>query len=111
MSLSLMRACGATAGAAAPRPSPTTTDADRRAVAGAAGTSHAAFLGSGRTPDGGWPVRFFSAGRRVEGAAECPSGDAQLGGDGGSGREPETPEEAELHDRLQAQILQRRAGQ
>ena len=26
-----------------------------------------------------------SAGRGVEGAAECPSGDAQLGGDGGSG--------------------------
>ncbi|MFE8947804.1 hypothetical protein [Streptomyces sp. NPDC007856] len=25
--------------------------------------------------------------------------------------EPETPEEAELHDRLQAQVLQRRAGQ
>ncbi|WP_425296943.1 PhzF family phenazine biosynthesis protein [Nocardia abscessus] len=37
------------------------TDADRCAVAAAAGTSHAAFLGPGRTPDGGWPVRFFTA--------------------------------------------------
>ncbi|MGW3614620.1 hypothetical protein ACWD6N_33115 [Micromonospora sp. NPDC005163] len=36
---------------------PAATDADRRAVAAAAGTSHAAFLGPGRTPDGGWPVR------------------------------------------------------
>ncbi|WP_409180359.1 PhzF family phenazine biosynthesis protein [Amycolatopsis sp. VS8301801F10] len=42
------------------------TDADRRAVAAAAGTSHAAFLGPERTPDGGWPVRFFTA------AAELP---------------------------------------
>lgn len=40
---------------------PAATDADRRAVAAAAGTSHAAFLGPGRTPDGGWPVRFFTA--------------------------------------------------
>ncbi|MFF0268011.1 PhzF family phenazine biosynthesis protein [Kribbella sp. NPDC004536] len=40
---------------------PTATDPDRRAVAAAAGTSHAAFLGAGRTPDGGWPVRFFTA--------------------------------------------------
>ncbi|GGU95247.1 hypothetical protein GCM10010275_36380 [Streptomyces litmocidini] len=40
---------------------PAATDADRRAVAAAAGTSHAAFLGPGRTPDGGRPVRFFTA--------------------------------------------------
>ena len=45
---------------------PAATDADRRAVAAAAGTSHAAFLGPGRTPDGGRPVRFFTA------AAELP---------------------------------------
>jgi hypothetical protein len=36
---------------------PAATDADRRAVTAAAGTSHAPFLGPGRTPDGGWPVR------------------------------------------------------
>lgn len=40
---------------------PAATDADRRAVAAAAGTSHAAFLGPGRAPDGSWPVRFFTA--------------------------------------------------
>ncbi|MCY1143239.1 PhzF family phenazine biosynthesis isomerase [Actinoplanes sp. Pm04-4] len=40
---------------------PAATDADRRAVVAAAGTSHAAFLGAGRTPDGGLPVRFFTA--------------------------------------------------
>ncbi|MFF0250611.1 PhzF family phenazine biosynthesis protein [Streptosporangium sandarakinum] len=42
-------------------------DADRRAVAAAAGTSHAAFLGPGRTPDGGWPVRFFTATAELSG--------------------------------------------
>ena len=36
---------------------PAAADADRRAVAAVAGASHAAFLGPGRTPDGGWPVR------------------------------------------------------
>ncbi|MEV4350404.1 PhzF family phenazine biosynthesis isomerase [Actinoplanes sp. NPDC049596] len=40
---------------------PAATDADRRAVAVEAGTSHAAFLGAGRTPDGGRPIRFFTA--------------------------------------------------
>ncbi|MFF0478718.1 PhzF family phenazine biosynthesis protein [Streptomyces sp. NPDC004284] len=40
---------------------PAATDTDRRAVAAAAGTSHTAFLGPRRTPDGGWPVRFFTA--------------------------------------------------
>jgi Phenazine biosynthesis-like protein len=40
---------------------PATTDMDRVAVAAAAGTSRAAFLGPGRTSDGGWPVRFFTA--------------------------------------------------
>ncbi|MFC7532476.1 hypothetical protein [Actinoplanes sp. GCM10030250] len=40
---------------------PAATDADRCAVAAAVGTSHAALLGPGRTPDGGWPVRFFTA--------------------------------------------------
>ncbi|GAA4668966.1 PhzF family phenazine biosynthesis protein [Streptomyces youssoufiensis] len=40
---------------------PAATDADRRAVAAAAGTSHAAFLGPKRAPDGSWPVRFFTA--------------------------------------------------
>jgi predicted PhzF superfamily epimerase YddE/YHI9 len=44
---------------------PAATDADRRAVAAAAGTSHAAFLGPGRTPDGGRPVRFFTSSRCV----------------------------------------------
>ncbi|MFD4831439.1 PhzF family phenazine biosynthesis protein [Streptomyces uncialis] len=39
---------------------PAATDADRRAVAATAGTSHAAFLVPGRTPDGGRPVRFFT---------------------------------------------------
>jgi trans-2,3-dihydro-3-hydroxyanthranilate isomerase len=46
---------------------PAATDADRRAVAAAAGTSHAAFLGPGRTPDGGWPVRFFTATAELSG--------------------------------------------
>lgn len=45
---------------------PAATDADRRAVAAAAGTSHAAFVGPGRTRDGAWPVRFFTV------AAELP---------------------------------------
>ncbi|MFF5494252.1 PhzF family phenazine biosynthesis protein [Streptomyces aquilus] len=45
---------------------PAATDADRRAVATAAGTSHAAFLGPERAPDGGRTVRFFTA------AAELP---------------------------------------
>ncbi|WP_415952940.1 PhzF family phenazine biosynthesis protein [Streptomyces sp. KLOTTS4A1] len=45
---------------------PAATDAHRRALAAAAGTSHAAFLGAERTPDGGRPVRFFTA------AAELP---------------------------------------
>ncbi|MQY10866.1 putative isomerase YddE [Streptomyces sp. RB5] len=40
---------------------PAATDADRRAVAAATGTSHTAFLGPGRTPDGARPVRFFTA--------------------------------------------------
>ncbi|EMF02480.1 PhzF family phenazine biosynthesis protein [Streptomyces mobaraensis NBRC 13819 = DSM 40847] len=40
---------------------PAATDADRRTVAAAAGASHAAFLGPVRTPDGGLPVRFFTA--------------------------------------------------
>lgn len=40
---------------------PAATDADRRAVAAAAGTSHTAFLGPGRMPDGAQPVRFFTA--------------------------------------------------
>ncbi|MFI5940653.1 PhzF family phenazine biosynthesis protein [Streptomyces uncialis] len=40
---------------------PAATNADRRAVASAASTSHATFLGLGRTPDGGLPVRFFTA--------------------------------------------------
>ncbi|MEV4215861.1 PhzF family phenazine biosynthesis isomerase [Micromonospora sp. NPDC049662] len=40
---------------------PAATDPDRCAVAAAAGTSHAAFVGPGRTRDGGWPVRFFTA--------------------------------------------------
>ncbi|MFD5482774.1 hypothetical protein [Streptomyces hawaiiensis] len=46
---------------------PAATDANRRAVAAAAGTSHAAFLGPGRTPDGGWPVRFFTATAELSG--------------------------------------------
>lgn len=46
---------------------PAATDVDRRAVAAAAGTSHAAFLGPGRTPDGGWPVRFFTATAELSG--------------------------------------------
>ncbi|WP_367139479.1 MULTISPECIES: PhzF family phenazine biosynthesis protein [Streptomyces] len=46
---------------------PAATDADRRAVAAAAGTSHAAFLGPGRTPDGGRPVRFFTATAELSG--------------------------------------------
>ncbi|MEV6334120.1 PhzF family phenazine biosynthesis protein [Nocardia vinacea] len=46
---------------------PAATDADRRAVAAAAGTSHAAFLGPGQTPDGGWPVRFFTATAELSG--------------------------------------------
>ncbi|UFQ19123.1 MULTISPECIES: PhzF family phenazine biosynthesis isomerase [Streptomyces] len=46
---------------------PAATDADRRAVAAAAGTSHAAFLGPGRTPDGGLPVRFFTATAELSG--------------------------------------------
>ena len=46
---------------------PAATDADRRAVATAAGASHAAFLGPGRTPDGGWPVRFFTATAELSG--------------------------------------------
>ncbi|WP_369639209.1 PhzF family phenazine biosynthesis protein, partial [Nocardia sp. JMUB6875] len=40
---------------------PAATDADRRAVAAAARTSHTAFLGPARTPDGGHPIRFFTA--------------------------------------------------
>ena len=46
---------------------PAETVEDRRAVAAAAGTSHAAFLGPGRTPDGGWPVRFFTAAAELSG--------------------------------------------
>ncbi|WP_330239277.1 PhzF family phenazine biosynthesis protein [Streptomyces sp. NBC_00525] len=46
---------------------PEATDANRRAVAAAAGTSHAAFLGPGRTPDGGRPVRFFTASAELSG--------------------------------------------
>ncbi|MGY4766356.1 PhzF family phenazine biosynthesis protein [Kribbella sp. CWNU-51] len=46
---------------------PAATDADRRAVAAAAGTSHAAFLGPGPTPDGGRPVRFFTATAELSG--------------------------------------------
>ncbi|MFJ9855808.1 PhzF family phenazine biosynthesis protein [Streptomyces sp. NPDC101150] len=46
---------------------PAATDANRRAVAAAAGTSHAAFLGPGRTPDGGRPVRFFTATAELSG--------------------------------------------
>ncbi len=46
---------------------PAATDADRGAVAAAAGTSHAALLGPGRTPDGGWPVRFFTATAELSG--------------------------------------------
>jgi trans-2,3-dihydro-3-hydroxyanthranilate isomerase len=58
MSRWLMRACGAGGSPTAlTDDDPATTDADRRALAAAAGTSHAAFLGPGRTPDGGWPVR------------------------------------------------------
>ncbi|WP_309112613.1 PhzF family phenazine biosynthesis protein [Saccharothrix sp.] len=63
MSRWLTRACGATAGSptAVTDDDPAATDADRRAVAAAAGTPHAAFLGPGRTPDGGRPVRYFTA--------------------------------------------------
>ncbi|MFJ4244804.1 PhzF family phenazine biosynthesis protein [Streptomyces iakyrus] len=46
---------------------PAATDANRRGVAAAAGTSHAAFLGPARTPDGGWPVRFFTATAELSG--------------------------------------------
>ncbi|MFI7430766.1 PhzF family phenazine biosynthesis protein [Micromonospora sp. NPDC049836] len=46
---------------------PAATDADRRAVAAAAGISHAAFLGPRRRPDGGWPVRFFTATAELSG--------------------------------------------
>ena len=46
---------------------PAATDADRRAVATAAGTSHAAFLGPGRTPHGDWPIRFFTATAELSG--------------------------------------------
>ncbi|MEU3461159.1 PhzF family phenazine biosynthesis isomerase [Streptomyces sp. NPDC006733] len=46
---------------------PAATDADRRALAAAAGTSHAAFLGPGRAPDGGRPVRFFTATAELSG--------------------------------------------
>ncbi|WP_435243312.1 PhzF family phenazine biosynthesis protein [Streptomyces cucumeris] len=46
---------------------PAATDAARRAVAAAAGTSHAAFLGPGRAPDGGRPVRFFTATAELSG--------------------------------------------
>jgi trans-2,3-dihydro-3-hydroxyanthranilate isomerase len=46
---------------------PVATDADRRAVAAAAGTSHAAFLDPGRTPGGDWPVRFFTAAAELSG--------------------------------------------
>ncbi|WP_232050283.1 PhzF family phenazine biosynthesis protein [Actinoplanes sp. OR16] len=46
---------------------PAMTDADRRAVAAAVGTSHTAFLGPGPTPDGGWPVRFFTAATELSG--------------------------------------------
>lgn len=158
---------------------PAATDADRRAVAAAAGTSHAAFLGPGRTPDGGWPVRFFTATAELSGcghgtvaaqavrltrtalgelndrqhtggrtfdtvAIRRPAGknkgkppsvaslyrafaEAEAAAEQAAANdrvtlrpkpapirqrsEPETPEEAELHDRLQAQVLQRRAGQ
>ncbi|MFD7663643.1 hypothetical protein [Streptomyces sp. NPDC059788] len=47
---------------------PAATDADRRAVAAAAGTSHAVFPGPGRAPDGGRPVRFFTATAELSGA-------------------------------------------
>ncbi len=46
---------------------PAAADADGVAVAAAAGTSHAAFLGPGRTPDGGLPVRFFTATAELSG--------------------------------------------
>ncbi|MER5781180.1 PhzF family phenazine biosynthesis isomerase [Streptomyces mobaraensis] len=46
---------------------PAVTDADRRAVAAASGASHAAFLGPVRTPDGGLPVRFFTAAAELSG--------------------------------------------
>ncbi|NYD52863.1 PhzF family phenazine biosynthesis protein [Actinomadura luteofluorescens] len=46
---------------------PAATDADRRAVAAAAGTSHAALLGPRRTPDGAWPIRFFTATAELSG--------------------------------------------
>ncbi|MFF9819077.1 PhzF family phenazine biosynthesis protein [Streptomyces sp. NPDC014006] len=53
---------------------PAATDADRRAVAAAAGTSHAAFLGPGRTPDGGRPVRFFTATAELSGCGQATAG-------------------------------------
>ncbi|MEV0175436.1 PhzF family phenazine biosynthesis protein [Streptomyces sp. NPDC050803] len=46
---------------------PAAPDADRRVVAAAAGTSHGAFLGPGRAPDGGWLVRFFTATAELSG--------------------------------------------
>ncbi|WP_040808310.1 PhzF family phenazine biosynthesis protein [Nocardia concava] len=46
---------------------PAATDTERRAVAAAVGTSHAAFLGRERTPDGGRPVRFFTATAELSG--------------------------------------------
>ncbi len=46
---------------------PGATDANRRAGAAAAGTSHAAFLGPVGAPDGGWPVRFFTATAELSG--------------------------------------------
>jgi predicted PhzF superfamily epimerase YddE/YHI9 len=52
---------------------PAATDADRRAVAATADPWHAAFLGPGRTPDGGWPVRFFTA---TTGLSGCGHGTA-----------------------------------
>ncbi len=61
------RAGGGGSPAAVTDDDPAATDADRRAVAAAAGASHAAFLGSGRTPDGGLPVRFFTAAAELSG--------------------------------------------
>ncbi|MFY1617174.1 PhzF family phenazine biosynthesis protein [Micromonospora sp. WMMD736] len=46
---------------------PAATDADRCAVAATAGTSHAAFVGPGRTRDGAWPVRFFTVTTELSG--------------------------------------------
>ena len=66
-SSSTIRCRTAPAEAAVTDNDPAATDADRRAVAAAAGTSHAAFLGPGRTPDGGWPVRFFTATAELSG--------------------------------------------